>query len=132
MKLITRSTDYAIRALAYMAGRKDEVISAAELVKALRMPRPFLRRILQKSARAGLIKSYRGSGGGFKLSRTPSSIYVSHVAAAFQGSFNFNECSFVGAICPNIKKCPLKKKIDAIGRRVKSEISSISLSDLLM
>jgi len=44
MKLITRSTDYAIRALCCIAENKKEVISADYIVKALDMPRPFFKK----------------------------------------------------------------------------------------
>ena len=57
MKLITRNTDYAIRALCYIAEQKQEVISADRLVKSLEIPRPFLRKILQTLTKAGLLNS---------------------------------------------------------------------------
>ncbi|MCX5702041.1 MAG: hypothetical protein NTW64_03570 [Candidatus Omnitrophica bacterium] len=44
MKLITRDTDYAIRALCYIAKNKNEIISVRELVTKLKIPRPFLRK----------------------------------------------------------------------------------------
>ena len=131
MKLITRNTDYAIRALAYMAGKGKELASATELVKALKIPRQFLRSILQELGRKKFVKSYKGIGGGFKLAKTPSSIYVKDVAEAFQGTFSLNECFLGKNICPNKGRCMLKKKIDSIEKHVVSEISSISIADLL-
>lgn len=131
MKLITRNTDYAVRALAYMAGKDGKMISTTELVKALKIPRQFLRSILQKLGREGLVKSYKGIGGGFKLAKRPSSIYIKEVAEVFQGAFSLNECFLGKSICPNRKCCILKKKIDSIERHVVSEISAISIADLL-
>ena len=52
MKLLTRDTDYAVRALLAMAGKKS-IVSVADLVAALKIPGPFLRRILQRLARRG-------------------------------------------------------------------------------
>ena len=131
MKLITRNTDYAIRALAYMAGKEKILVSATELVKALKIPRQFLRGILQELGRKKLVRSYKGIGGGFRLARTPSSIYIKDVAEIFQGPFNLNECLFKKSLCPNRKSCLLKRKIDNIEKHVVSEISGISISDLL-
>ncbi|MCX5680463.1 MAG: Rrf2 family transcriptional regulator [Candidatus Omnitrophica bacterium] len=131
MKLITRNTDYAIRALAYMARKEDELTSATEIVKALKVPKQFLRSIMQKLGRNGFVKSYKGIGGGFKLSKRPSSVYIKDVAEAFQGAFRLNECLLGKSVCPNRKCCALKKKIDSIEKHVVSEMSSITVSDLL-
>ena len=43
MKLITRDTDYAVRAIAHIALKKGGIVSAPELQNALRIPMPFLR-----------------------------------------------------------------------------------------
>jgi len=131
MKLITRNTDYAIRALAYMAGNDEKLTTAAELVKKLKIPRQFMRSIMQKLGRKKLVKSYRGMAGGFKLNKRPSSIYIKEVVEAFQGPFILNECFFKKNLCPNRGSCLLKRKIDRIEKHVVSEISSISISDLL-
>ncbi len=131
MKLITRNTDYAIRALAYMAGREKDLVSAAELVKRLKIPRQFLRGILQELGRKGFVKSYKGVGGGFVLARRPSSIYVSGIAEVFQGPWNLSECLFKKSVCPNKGKCLLGKKIDSVTKYAKSEIGSLSIADLI-
>ena len=131
MKLITRNTDYAIRALVYMAGKEKELVSVTELVKALKIPKQFLRGILQKLGRKDFVKSYKGIGGGFKLLKRPSSIYIKDVAEAFQGEFRLNECFLGKSVCPNRKRCALKRKIDNIEKHVVSEISSITVADLL-
>ena len=41
MKLITRDTDYAVRAIAFIAESEKEMVSTDELVKELKIPRPF-------------------------------------------------------------------------------------------
>ena len=71
MKLITRDTDYAIRAITYMAKHKESRVSVKELVKNLKVPRPFLRKILQVLDKKGLLRSYKGKGGGFLLNTRP-------------------------------------------------------------
>ena len=48
MKLITRDTDYAIRALCCIAGSGKKELSVRDLTDRLAMQRPFLRKILQK------------------------------------------------------------------------------------
>lgn len=131
MKLITRDTDYAIRALCYITKRKKEIVAVTDLVRNLKIPGPFLRRILQKLNREGLLKSYKGKGGGFILSRAPSSIFVTDLIRIFQGLGKLNEHIFKKGICPRISTCALKKRLDAIEKHVISELKSINISSLV-
>ena len=131
MKLITRNTDYGIRALCFIAKEKGRVVAVPELVKALKIPRPFLRKILQALTKNGFVKSYKGIGGGFTLAIPADKLYIVEIAKTFQGSLNLNECFLKKEVCPNKKTCPLKKKIDKIERNAISELGSITIGQLL-
>ncbi len=131
MKLLNRNTDYAIRAVSYMAGSRDKLVSVPELVKTLKIPKPFLRKILQILNREGVAKSYKGIGGGFKLVRPAEKIYVMDIINIFQGHLKLNECFLNKDLCPNRTKCPLKKRIEKIERFVVSEVGRITIKDLI-
>lgn len=131
MKLITRDTDYAIRAICFIAKRREGLVSASELVRALRIPRPFLRKILQILNKKGILKSYKGKDGGFQLTVKPEKIFLLDLIKIFQGPIKINECLFKKMPCPNIKVCRLKKRVDRIQRYVVSELKGISLAYLL-
>ena len=132
MKLITRNTDYAVRALCCIAEQKQEVISADQLVKSLEMPRPFLRKILQILNKEGLLNSSKGKGGGFALAVSPGKITVTDLMKIFQGPLKLNECTFKKKVCSNVKDCPLKKKIDEIEKEVILRLKAITLESLLI
>jgi Rrf2 family protein len=131
MKLITRDTDYALRAVCYIAKCKKKTVSVSELVKELKIPRPFLRKGLQVLNKKGILKSYKGLGGGFQLARPAHKIFLVDLMGIFQGPFKLNECRFKKIICPNISKCTLRKKINVIERFVIRELRSISVGSLL-
>ena len=131
MKLITRDSDYAVRALCFIARQKKEIISVAELVKELEIPRPFLRKILQLLNKKRLLKSYKGRDGGFELVLSAKRILLLDLIKIFQGPLKLNECIFKKAPCPNVKVCKLKKKMDNIQRYVISELQTITLASLL-
>jgi Rrf2 family protein len=131
MKLITRETDYALRALCFIAKNKNKVTPVPELVGKLRIPRPFLRKILQSLDKSGLLKSYKGKGGGFVLTLKPDKISILDVMRIFQGEFNLNECLLNKHLCPDVRVCILKKKIDRIEKYVISELDSFKLAYLL-
>lgn len=131
MKLLTRNTDYAVRAICYMAKKPQGVISVTELVSELGMPRPFTRKILQRLNKSGLARSYKGIGGGFSLAVAPGRISLADIIKVFQGPLKINECVFKKKLCPNRATCPLKRRIDRIERRATDELESITIGALL-
>ena len=132
VKLITRDTDYAIRALIFLAKeRTKKRTSATELVKELEIPRPFLRKILQTLTRGKLLASYRGIGGGFVMTKSPDKIFLADLIAIFQGPVTFNECFFRKMICPDMKSCALKKKMRRMERDFVTQLNSINIASLL-
>lgn len=131
MKLITKETDYAVRALEFMAKRTDSVTSVSELVKELKLHRPFLRKILQILNKKRILKSYKGRGGGFLLAVPPNRIFLVDLIEIFQGSLQLNECLFRKRVCPNALTCVLKKRIEYIEKWMVSEFSSIDIASLL-
>jgi Rrf2 family protein len=114
-----------------MAKHGQGVVSVTEMVRALGIPRPFLRKILQSLGRSGLVRSYKGTGGGFALKVKSDRIYLADIIKVFQGPFKLNECLFRKRICPDRRTCPLRKRIGAIERRAEDEIGSITIGSLL-
>ncbi len=131
MKLITRDTDYAVRALCFIAQSKEKIVPASMLVNKLRIPRPFLRQILQALNKKGILKSYKGLGGGFQLAISPNQIFLVDLIKIFQGPLKLNECIFKKKICPNKDICMLRAKINIIEKEVILELGSISIAALL-
>jgi len=130
MKLITRDTDYAIRALCFIAKKKRR-ISAQELVEELKIPRPFLRKILQALNKEGVLNSHKGQGGGFDLAITPSKISLLSLVRIFQGPLTLNVCTFRKKICPGTKLCKVRKKIDEIQEYVSGELGGVTIESLI-
>lgn len=130
MKLITRDTDYAVRALCYIAKHK-QLVSVKELVDKLKIPRSFLRKILQKLNKNGLLKSYKGKGGGFALNGRIDKILLTDLIDIFQGPIRINNHLFKRNSCPHIKGCRLKKKLDFIETVLVSELKNITIASLL-
>jgi Rrf2 family transcriptional regulator, iron-sulfur cluster assembly transcription factor len=130
VKLLTRNADYALRAICYMYSRKERVLSVAELVGELKVPRPFLRKSLQLLNKHGLVISYKGKGGGFRLSDKAQDVSALDIIESLQGPFHLNECSFKRKACPNIPKCPLRKRIERIEKHVASELKAITIRSL--
>ena len=130
MKLITRNTDYALRALCYIAKRKN-IVAVDELVKRLGVPRPFMRKILQQLNKAGILASYKGQGGGFRLKVNPEKIYLFQIMRVFQGKVGLSGCFLKKDICPNKGECVLRKKIHSIEADVLRQLKRVNIASLV-
>ena len=131
MKLITRDTDYSIRALCYIAKSKGKVVSVPELTSQLRVPKPFLRSALQVLGKKGILISTKGIGGGFRLAKPAEKIFLLDLFNIFQGKFSLNDCLLKKIACPHKGACFLKKKIDRIERFALSELKGVTIASLL-
>ncbi|MBI5124385.1 MAG: Rrf2 family transcriptional regulator, partial [Candidatus Omnitrophica bacterium] len=81
--------------------------------------------------REGILESRKGIGGGFILSRKPSSIYLLDLMEAFQGTFKLNECLFKRKLCPDRNRCWLKRKIGSIEDSVLLQLKTVTIGSLL-
>ncbi|MFH0827522.1 MAG: Rrf2 family transcriptional regulator [Candidatus Omnitrophota bacterium] len=131
MKLITRDTDYAVRALCFMARCQGNVVPVSQLVKALKIPQPFLRKLLQVLNKKKILVSSKGTRGGFTLARPADKIFLADLMEIFQGTFQLNECFFKRARCRSVRTCPLRKKIMRMEGLVSAELESITIASLL-
>ena len=67
MLRVTKLTDYATVLLNVLADDPDGVCSAAELAERSRLEPPTVSKVLKPLAHAGLVESFRGSAGGYRL-----------------------------------------------------------------
>ncbi|MFH1877187.1 MAG: Rrf2 family transcriptional regulator [Candidatus Omnitrophota bacterium] len=130
MKLLTKNTDYAVRALITLAGAGDEFISARDVARGQNMPYQFIRKILGILIKEGLVESREGGKGGFKLKARPKDIKVTDIINIFQGKIQLSECIFRKRICENREKCVLRKEIRRIEDIVGKEFSKVTIAKL--
>ena len=131
MKLITRDTDYAIRAVCYIGKQDKDVVSVTELVASLKIPRPFLRKILQTLNKKGILRSIKGSCGGFSLASPCKRILLTDIMRSFQGDLSLNECYFKKHVCPHTSRCRLRSAVNRIEKYVFKQLGSINISQLI-
>ncbi|MEM6278839.1 MAG: Rrf2 family transcriptional regulator [Verrucomicrobiota bacterium] len=83
---ISRKADYAVRAVTILAGlAPDRTMQAQELAETGRIPIKFLEQILLVLKRAGILRSKRGVGGGYRLNRESRHISLAEVFEAVDG-----------------------------------------------
>lgn len=116
MDILRRDTDYALRAMVNLAMRWGaEPISARKVSREEDIPYQIMCKLLQRLRTAGLVGSYMGPKGGFRLSRGPAKISLLEIVKAIQGPVRINRC-LVGA-----GGCPLRPQCAASGMLIELE-----------
>lgn len=97
---------YALRALLYLAW-VGERVTADGISAEARVPRRLLARILAKLARAGLVGSEQGRGGGSWLARPADEITLREAVEAVEGPFGVFRCIVENRACGESAPCVL-------------------------
>jgi Rrf2 family protein len=91
---LTRAAEYAIRCILYLAKKgPGELASRKDIAEHAEIPPPFLAKIAQDLARAGLIEIRQGARGGFMSCRKiPKDITLLEVVETMIGEIYLNDC----------------------------------------
>ncbi|HNY13215.1 MAG TPA: Rrf2 family transcriptional regulator [Candidatus Wallbacteria bacterium] len=109
---LTRGSEYAIRAILDLASKPDETkIQLKEIAARMDIPEDFLAKIFQILNRTGIVKSFRGTKGGYTLAKPPEQITLKDIISAVDGPIQLNKCLDVACIdktqCNYTAKCPV-------------------------
>src|SRR5437660_11774746 len=76
-----------MRAMIELAQRRedDALVPAREIAVRQQVPLRFLEQQLGALSKAGLVESFRGAGGGWRIGRDPALITVAEIADATEG-----------------------------------------------
>jgi len=128
---IPRRVDYALRAVIYLAGQcPEKCCSINEIAKAQGMPRRFLEKIIQDLIRGGLIRSKRGSCGGYTLARSPKEISFYDVISAIDGPIAVNACMDQRLGCDQWKRCTMVGVWSEVQEKITEVLTRTTLVDL--
>lgn len=107
--MLGKTTEYAIRALVYvyLQNIKGKRPGYKEISKEIDSPEHFTAKVLQNLARAKLVSSMKGRGGGFFYDEPTKPITLFKVIEAVEGKEFFSKCGFGLKRCDSNNPCPL-------------------------
>lgn len=110
--MLTKSTEYAIRALVYVQlqnwNKKRPGVN--EIAKEIETPPAFTAKILQLLTKHKLLESSKGRGGGFYFGNENQNLTLYRVIVIMEGDSCFTKCGFGLKNCSNNNPCPLHEK----------------------
>lgn len=131
--MITRETDYAIRALLRLAQQGDgQVVSTTVLAEDMEIPYRFLRRIVLKLGARDLVQSMRGKQGGLRLARPAEDVTLLDIVEAMDPeSITLNICLGEENACPRLERCVVHDELADIQQELHTRLSVVTLATLV-
>lgn len=135
--MLSNTCKYAIRSLIYLANFSDvgKKIGIKKISDDLKIPSPFLGKILQSLAREKILSSTKGPHGGFSLGRDPKEISLFDIVIHVDGEEYFNNCIIRLETCScfaeEITTCPVHKRFSHIRGQLISFYQDTSLFDII-
>lgn len=132
MLRVSRLTDYATLLMTCLATQPDAVASAVQLAEQARLEPPTVSKVLKLLTHAGLVDSFRGAHGGYRLARAPAKISVAEVVEAVEGPIGMTDCGTHGGQCERESHCIVRHNWQRINASVDSVLRGVSVADMLL
>jgi Rrf2 family iron-sulfur cluster assembly transcriptional regulator len=108
--MFSRSTEYAIQALKYLARQPAGRLSGArEIAAATHIPQPYLWKLLKCLTDERLVRSFKGVIGGYELARSPKDITIRDMWVAIPKGPYILGCVLSSSDCDEKRPCLLHK-----------------------
>jgi len=127
--MLSQTAEYALRAMVALAVGPG-ARTAEDLSRESRVPLDYLSKVLNSLARAGVVTSRRGRGGGFQSVRPASELTVLQVVTAVDPVKRIKTCP-LGLKAHGTNLCPLHRKLDDAAASVEEAFASTTIASLL-
>jgi Rrf2 family iron-sulfur cluster assembly transcriptional regulator len=134
MRLSTKGR-YAVMAMADLAGHEsaNRPVSLAEIAKRQEISLSYLEQLFAKLRRGGLVKSVRGPGGGYRLSRASAELRIADIILAVDEPITATRChpGSPKGCTGTTSRCVTHDLWEELGRQIHVFLSSVSLADVV-
>ena len=105
--MLSQTAEYALRTILFIAQSNHEAgpVRTEAIAEALDIPRNYLSKILHRLAQEGVLKSSRGRGGGFVLSRPADQMPLVDVVGRFDEIAPGRKCLLGRPLCSDANAC---------------------------
>lgn len=131
----TKRADYALLALSYLAtaaqADSPRLVNTKEIAEHYHIPVELLAKIMQVLARRGMVESFPGPTGGYRLGRDPSRISIAEVVNAIDGQLGIVHCSGGNeVVCEQFSRCTIRNPLSEIEARMNRLLQQMSIREI--
>jgi Rrf2 family protein len=127
--MLSRTAEYALRAVVCLAQERDRTESADRLAEMTKIPRRYLHKVLQNLVQGNLVRSQSGPGGGYSLVPSPKEISILDVVNAVVPLERIHACPL--GLKSHTDLCPLHLELDKACAATEHAFSRVTIAHLL-
>jgi Rrf2 family transcriptional regulator, nitric oxide-sensitive transcriptional repressor len=124
--LFSATVEYALLAMVQLASENSGFCTTQQIAKKTRVSLPYLSKVFQLLARAGLVTSRRGKHGGIKLAKPANRISLLDVVVAV-APMNRSIEPLNGLAKSSLRR--LEARLDGLMQSLRKELATVSLAD---
>ena len=129
--IYTKTGENAIRAILFLARQpKESLIMSSDIAKTEDIPAHYLAKILQRMAKYGYVDSFKGRGGGFKITELAKKSSILEIVERVEGPVINLKCVTGLKECTDDNPCPLHDEWAELRNRIYNLISSKSVQEV--
>ncbi|GIX33016.1 MAG: transcriptional regulator [Lysobacterales bacterium] len=130
MLRVSRLSDYAAAVMGCLAAEPARILSAAEIAEQAHLELPTVSKLLKRLAHAGLVESFRGARGGYRLRRDPAAISLAEVVEAIDGPIAMTDCAIRARLCERERLCTVRESWQRVSRTIERALREVSVAEL--
>lgn len=127
--MISKTAEYALRAVTCLANDTQNSASADVLAEKTKVPRRYLTRVLRDLATSGLLASRSGPGGGYLLVKSIDKVTILDVINAVAPLERITSCPL--GLKSHTSLCPLHEELDQAFAATESALAAVTIRQLL-
>lgn len=130
--MLSKSAQYAVKALVYLASHSDvnNKVLAARLAAQVDVPKPFLSKILQQFSAADIVSAVKGPRGGFYLTPKQKQNSLYEIMVVADGKDILGRCVLGLHQCDSENPCTIHHLIVDSKTALRDNLASISLAEI--
>ena len=130
--LISTKGRYALRLMLDLAIHSEgSAVPLRDVAQRQEISDKYLEQIVTQLSRAGLVRSVRGAGGGYLLTRTPEGYTVGEILRVLEGSLAPVSCADGVGCCERADRCVTVEVWREIQAAVDGVVDHLTLADLV-
>lgn len=131
MKLSTKGR-YGLKAMFELSLNQDNgPVPLKFIAKKQNVSDQYLEQIFSKLKKSGLVKSVRGSQGGYLLGKEAKDITVGDILTVLEGPISLSDCVLDEDVCENSSVCVTKVVWEKMKKGIDEVVNSITLQDMM-
>ena len=132
MLRLSRKGQYGVRAMFEIArGQGNKPVPIKEIAERQAVSVAYLEQILNKLKNGGLIRSVKGPGGGYVLSKKPENVSISAILNELEGPVAITSCLDPEEGCVRVDGCVTYMLWKSLGEKIDAFLRTVTLKDLI-